>query len=177
MSHQILGNGAFTELSAHGSWAHGPSPGEYVARVRRYADEIGGLVFAAPQDWMREPAILRGGQFAGMHFAGTGLTVGEHQRRTVENFLELLELAPDLPFIPVLQGWSTSDYLLRTNLAEVRWRPRALRSVRSPNACRGCPRWGQADDAYDRPADAGVTIVLGEGCSRRTCMVVGLRDR
>lgn len=121
-----LDSGGFTELSTQGSWAHGPSPAEYVMRVRRYADEIGGLVFAAPQDWMCEPAILHGGQFAGTRFAGTGLTVGEHQRRTVENFLELRELAPDLPFIPVLQGWSTSDYLLRTNLAEVRWRPRAL---------------------------------------------------
>ncbi len=106
-----LDSGGFTELSAHGSWARGPTPADYAERVRRYAEEIGGLVFAAPQDWMCEPAILHGGQFAAMSFAGTGLTVREHQQRTVENFLELHDLAPDLPFIPVLQGWSTSDYL------------------------------------------------------------------
>jgi hypothetical protein len=40
----------------------------------------------------------------------TGLTVGDHQRRTVANFLELRSLAPDLPFVPVLQGWTLADY-------------------------------------------------------------------
>ena len=42
--------------------------------------------------------------------AKTGLTIGEHQVRTVENYLELRSLAPDLPFVPVLQGWSSDDY-------------------------------------------------------------------
>ena len=53
-------------------------------------------MWAAPQDWMCEPAII----------AKTGLAVVEHQRRTVTNFLELQALAPDLPFIPVLHGWA-----------------------------------------------------------------------
>jgi hypothetical protein len=44
-------------------------------------------------------------------FHGTGLDVAEHQRRTVANFLELRRLAPDLPFIPVLQGWRPHHYL------------------------------------------------------------------
>lgn len=44
-------------------------------------------------------------------FHGTGLTIEEHQRRTVANFLELRRLAPDLPIIPVLQGWTLADYL------------------------------------------------------------------
>jgi hypothetical protein len=43
--------------------------------------------------------------------AKTGLSVFEHQRRTVANYLLLKELAPDLPFIPVLKGWSLSGYL------------------------------------------------------------------
>ena len=38
--------------------------------------------------------------------AKTGLTVAEHQARTVANYLELRSLAPELPFVPVLQGWS-----------------------------------------------------------------------
>jgi hypothetical protein len=42
--------------------------------------------------------------------AKTGKSVEEHQRLTVENFLELKSLAPDLPFAPVLQGWHPSTY-------------------------------------------------------------------
>jgi hypothetical protein len=95
-----LDSGAFSELSAHGRWTL--SPEQYVAAVRRYANEIGHLDWAAPQDWMCEPFIV----------AKTGLTVEEHQRRTVANYLRLKELAPDLPFIPVLQGWTLADYLI-----------------------------------------------------------------
>ena len=96
-----LDSGGFTELVMHGSWAHGPTPAAYVARARRYQDEIGQLAWAAPQDWMCEPVIL----------AKTGLTVRGHQDRTVANYLQLRELAPDLPFLPVLQGWTPTDYL------------------------------------------------------------------
>ena len=41
----------------------------------------------------------------------TGLSVREHQRRTLASYLELCALAPDLPWIPVLQGWEYADYL------------------------------------------------------------------
>lgn len=50
------------------------------------------------------------GDTAEVVFHGTALSVHEHQRRTVENFLELRSVAPDLPWIPVLQGWSITDY-------------------------------------------------------------------
>lgn len=40
----------------------------------------------------------------------TRLNVAEHQRRTVENFLELRDIAPDLPFVPVLQGYASDGY-------------------------------------------------------------------
>lgn len=93
-----LDSGGFTELSMHGGWTLPPRA--YAAQVRRYRDEIGRLVWAAPQDWMCEPQVLQ----------VTGLTVAEHQRRTVENVLELRALAPDLPFIPVLQGFTLEDY-------------------------------------------------------------------
>jgi hypothetical protein len=96
-----LDSGGFTELSTHGTWAHGPTPAQYVCRIRRYTADIGQLAWAAPQDWMCEPWII----------AKTGLTVGEHQRRTVDNLVRLRELAPDLPIIPVLQGWTAADYL------------------------------------------------------------------
>lgn len=99
-----LDSGGFTELQLHGRWTI--SARDYAAEVRRFRDEIGGLVWAAPQDWMCEPVILHGGK----GFAGTGLSVDEHQRRTIDNFLELRALAPDLPWIPVLQGWAVASY-------------------------------------------------------------------
>jgi len=94
-----LDSGGFTELEKHGAWTL--SPRAYVAEVRRYAAEIGGLAWAAPQDWMCEPVMLK----------RTGLTVEEHQARTVANYLELRSLAPELPVIPVLQGWTHGDYI------------------------------------------------------------------
>jgi hypothetical protein len=39
------------------------------------------------------------------------LSVAEHQRRTVANLLALRYLDPGLPVIPVLQGWTITDYL------------------------------------------------------------------
>lgn len=94
-----LDSGGFTELKQYGRWE--TSAAEYVAAVRRYDEELGCMEWAAPQDWMCEPSML----------AKTGLTVAEHQRRTLENYLELTTLAPDLGFIPVLQGWTIADYL------------------------------------------------------------------
>lgn len=94
-----LDSGGFTELSTYGGWQTPAS--DYVEAVRRYRDEIGGLDWASPQDYMCEPPML----------AKTGLTVAEHQRRTVENYLDLRDLDAELPFVPVLQGWARDDYL------------------------------------------------------------------
>ena len=96
-----LDSGGFTELSRYGTWDHGPTPQQYVRRIRRYRDQIGHLAWAAPQDWMCEPLLT----------AKTGLTVTAHQHRTVSNLARLRDLAPDLPIIPVLQGWTIPDYL------------------------------------------------------------------
>lgn len=93
-----LDSGGFTELSLHGRWKT-PTK-QYIEEVRRIRTEVGNLQWAAPQDWMCEPIITK----------GTGLTVKQHQRRTVDNFLELRALAPDLPFAPVIQGWVQRDY-------------------------------------------------------------------
>ena len=48
--------------------------------------------------------------------ARTGLCVPEHQHRTVANYLALRQLAPGLPFIPVVQGWRLADYLACVDL-------------------------------------------------------------
>jgi hypothetical protein len=69
--------------------------------MRRVALELGTVAHAAPQDWMVEPVAL----------AATGLTLGEHQRRTVASYRELRLLAPDVPWLPVLQGQAPRDYL------------------------------------------------------------------
>jgi hypothetical protein len=92
-------SGGFTELAKYGGWR--TAPHVYAARVRRYCDEIGRMDWASPQDWMCEPFMLD----------KTGLDVAEHQRRTVTSILDLRTLAPDLPFVPVLQGWTVDDYL------------------------------------------------------------------
>lgn len=73
--------------------------GEYVEAVRRLAAGVGLLQWAAPMDWMCEPWIV----------AKTGLTVLEHQHRTVANFLRLRAELGNL-VIPVLQGYGPRDY-------------------------------------------------------------------
>ena len=93
-----LDSGGFTELNLHGRWV--TTEADYVTAVRRYSDEIGQLSWAAPMDWMCEPFVL----------AKTGETVLAHQQHTVDNFLRLRDAAPDLPFVPVLQGWTLDDY-------------------------------------------------------------------
>lgn len=103
-----LDSGGFSELQYHGRWT--VTPEQYANRVRRYHDEIGNLAWAAPQDWMCEPAVITGGHFGPLTFTGTRLSVAEHQTRTVENFLHLRAIAPDLPFIPVLQGYTLPEY-------------------------------------------------------------------
>ncbi len=105
-----------------------PSAESYVAAVRRYDAEIGGLDWAAQQDLMCEPWML----------ARTGRTVEENQRLNKANFWLLNDLwwraeerdyalrhgldpagvrfdglRPDLnltPFRPTLQGWAPDDY-------------------------------------------------------------------
>ncbi|WP_280311182.1 DUF7221 family queuine tRNA-ribosyltransferase-like protein [Nocardia abscessus] len=116
MRQRILENGAFTELQRFGSWQHGPSPAQYVERVRHYSAEIGKLVAVGPQDWMCEREIITGGRFGRLRYAGTHLSVRRHQHLTVENFLHLRSLAPELPIMPVIQGWSVADYLRCTQM-------------------------------------------------------------
>lgn len=94
-----IDSGGFTELSSYGAWRTPPE--DYISECRRLRDECGVFDFAAPQDWMCEPFIV----------AKTGLSVEEHQKRTIKSFLSLRDAAPDIPFIPVLQGWTLEDYL------------------------------------------------------------------
>lgn len=99
-----LDSGGFSELALFGGWK--TTPMEYVAAVARYDREIGKLDWAAGQDWMTEPDML----------ARTGKTVQEHQRLTVDNYVELCTLwdafsDASCPILPTVQGYTTDQYL------------------------------------------------------------------
>lgn len=93
-----LDSGAFTELSMHGRWSIDAM--QYSSEVRRFSQEMGMMRWAAIQDWMCEPIMIK----------KTRQSVGEHQRRTVANYKLLNQLAPDLPWCPVLQGFTNAEY-------------------------------------------------------------------
>lgn len=92
-------SGGFTELSLFGQWTIDVAT--FIATTRRNCQEIGNMERCAPMDWMCEPAILE----------KTKLTIRKQQGRTVGNYLDLMDRAPDLPWVPVLQGWALDDYL------------------------------------------------------------------
>jgi hypothetical protein len=89
----------FTQLSLHGRWTI--SNRRLANETRIYADEIGNFLWASPEDWMCEPQILK----------KTGKTIPEHQELTIDSVLELRSIAPEIHWIPVLQGWTKDDYL------------------------------------------------------------------
>lgn len=101
-----LDSGGFTEITKYGAWT--VSPRDYAADVRRFSSEIGGMRWAATQDWMCETVAL----------ARTGKTIEEHQRLSIRSYLDLTEIAPDLPWVPVIQGWTRDDYLRCADLYE-----------------------------------------------------------
>lgn len=94
-----LDSGGFSELSLRGRWTVDPET--YVAEVRKWSAEIGRPDWVAVQDWMCEPIIRQ----------KTGLSIAEHQARTIVSTLRLRELAPEIDWAPVVQGWDTADYL------------------------------------------------------------------
>jgi hypothetical protein len=96
--HWILDSGAFRELEQFGRYRHDPD--EYATEVNRLAGISPGLAVAVSQDFMCEPFIIE----------KTGLTVEEHQRRTIERYDALVPLVR-VPLMPVLQGYSRASYL------------------------------------------------------------------
>lgn len=95
-----LDSGGFSELTLFGAWR--TTAQEYASAVKRYADEIGQLAWASIQDWMCEPAMIK----------HTGLSVREHQRRSVDSYLRLRELQPVVNWLPVVQGYQADDYMV-----------------------------------------------------------------
>ena len=88
----IMDSGGFTALSKHGHYTI--SEAEYLDCIERHNPR-----FAFCQDWMCEKFLLE----------KTGLTVEEHQRRTLDSYVSLS--ARDKRIRPVLQGWAAADYV------------------------------------------------------------------
>jgi hypothetical protein len=100
----FLDSQGFTMLSLYGTWL--TTPKQYARRAQRYQQEIGQLTAASIQDWMVEPCVRE----------MTGLSVAQHQSRTIESYFTLRSLAPEVPWVPVLQGWTLGDYLTHVAL-------------------------------------------------------------
>lgn len=94
-----LDSGGFTEIGTHGRWITDAKT--YAAEAVLWSNAIGRMDWAAIQDWMCEPHMLK----------LTGKSVEEHQALTVQSYSDLRGLAPEITWMPVLQGWSNADYL------------------------------------------------------------------
>ncbi len=101
----IMDSGAFTEVARHGGYRR---PVEwYFQEVLRWA-KCGNLLAAVSQDWMCEGFVLE----------RTGLSIKEHQRLTIDRYDALIHLASYTAsprIMPVLQGYSVSDYLVHVD--------------------------------------------------------------
>jgi len=80
----------------------------YAALARRVCAEIGGVVRVAALDLMCEPPILAMSRWAKGLSRREG--VRRHQQETVHNLKALRELAPEVPWMPALQGWEHEEY-------------------------------------------------------------------
>lgn len=97
-------SGGFTEIGKHGRWT--VTPEAYAELTVELQSRIGHMDWAAPQDWMCEPVMV----------AKTGLSVREHQERTIANGFRLRELAPQAPWRWVVQGYTIDEYLTCVDL-------------------------------------------------------------
>lgn len=131
----FVDSGAFTKLAKHGCY---PEPVEvYAAQLHRlHTQGVVRIAVASCQDYMCEPFML----------AKTGLTVLEHQRLTIERYDALLaELTrlfdgpPPFEVLPVLQGFTVSDYLRHIDMYGERLTPGMWVGVGSV-----CKRQGRA---------------------------------
>jgi hypothetical protein len=93
-----LDSGGFSELSLFSEWV--TTEKEYLKQVEKYTQELGSIDFISPQDWMCEPVMLK----------KTGLSIREHQKRTIRSVLSIRQSKFGHLVIPVLQGWVLDDY-------------------------------------------------------------------
>lgn len=103
-----LDSGGFSAITSDGYYDAGPR--QYAREVREWSREIGGMQWAAIQDWMCEPVALK----------RSGKSVAEHLRLTVESYLRLRDLEPREVWTPVVQGFAEADYLRCVDLYDSR---------------------------------------------------------
>jgi hypothetical protein len=126
----LIDSGAFTELKNHGRQRL--TAAQFVAEIRTHLAHIapGRRVKVSQQDWMCERVVIYGGKTKDGVFVGTRPTIDpdgvmsfdelvyEHQRRSVDNLIELRRLAPDLHIVPVLQGSTLMQYARHAGMLE-----------------------------------------------------------
>jgi hypothetical protein len=103
-----IDSGGFTELSMFGEWK--TTSNEYIEDLKNLIELGLEIEWASPQDWMVEEHILK----------KTGLTIKDHQRKTIENFIELREKCNFVHIIPVLQGQTLQDYFDHFEMYEMK---------------------------------------------------------
>lgn len=94
-----MDSGGFTELSTYGRWTVDHI--QYIDEIQKIESEIGNINFISQQDWMCEPFIV----------AKTGLSVKEHQIRTIDNYIKLKTALPNSKIAPVIQGFRLDEYV------------------------------------------------------------------
>jgi hypothetical protein len=178
-------SGGFTQLQQHGRWT--VSPAEYLARLRRYRDEIGNMAWAAPQDWMCERVMINGGRIGPIEFVGTrtfidpngwltdAQMVWEHQVRTIDNLVQLRELAPDLNIRPAVQGDTAEDYL---RCVDLYWERAGIDLTREPLVLVGsmCRRQGMDEAGHILTALHRVGVTRLHGLGFKTLGVIRFGD-
>ena len=101
-----LDSGGFSELSLFGKWTI--EENQYVEEILNWNENIGNLDFACIQDYMCEPFIIQ----------KTGLSIKEHQKKTIQSYLNLSNKIKNIYILPILQGWEIQDYLQHIKMYE-----------------------------------------------------------
>lgn len=94
----VMDSAAFSQIAQHGRFLM--TTEEYAEQVRRWS-RCGTLVAAVSRDWMCERAMIE----------RTGLSIEEHQERTVDEYTRLLPMIGPTYLMPVLQGYAPDDYV------------------------------------------------------------------
>lgn len=100
----LLDSGGCDQLMRYRGWTIPAA--EYAADIRRYGQEVGRLVWAAPQDWPASRGAL----------ARTGLTEVEHQRRTTASVVELRAAGTGVHIAALLTGETPAGYLRHVDM-------------------------------------------------------------
>lgn len=94
----IMDSGAFSEININGHYTY--TPEEYLKYIELHQPSM-----FFNMDYMCEPFVL----------AKTGLTIKEHQNRTIENQIKIMDLLDKYDirgdFCGCIQGWKIEDYL------------------------------------------------------------------